>query len=146
VRRLALLAPLLLAGAAPDDGPPAVEDVVRSPADYAGRALTAPGAGLSGKVTTYDVDGVRKYYLTVGTAGGRIQAGFFLAPPALADELAAAMDPGTNYPVNLAYRVQQVDINGFAQWHGVVTRVEFFDGDGRVVRTLPQPKAKAKGK
>jgi hypothetical protein len=121
-----------------------VDDVVRAPADYAGRALTAPGAGLSGKITPYDAGGARKYYLTVGTAGGRIQAGFFLAPPALADALAAAMDPATNYSVNLAYRVRQVSINGFDQWQGVVSKVEFLDDNGRVVRTVPEPKAKGK--
>jgi hypothetical protein len=119
--------------------PPTVEQVVRAPADFAGQKLVAAQALLSGTITTYDLGEVRKYYLTVGTARGRLQAGFFLAPPALADSLSVAMEARRNYSVNIIYKVQTVRINDFDQWHGVVTKVEFLDDDGRVVRVLPKP-------
>jgi hypothetical protein len=64
---------------------PTMETVIADPATYAGKSLTFSNATLAGKVTTYDVGDVRKYYLLVQSAGKRLEPGFFLAPPALAD-------------------------------------------------------------
>jgi hypothetical protein len=137
-RAVAVLASLVLScpTGAIHAGEPVMEDVVRSPQDYAGQALRFTRVTLSGKITKYDVAGVRKYYLTLGSRGKTFEAGFFLAPPALADTLADKMDPETNYRVNLSCRVEQVFINRFPQWHGIVTRVDFLDADGRIVDTV----------
>lgn len=124
-----------LVGTVHADGP-AMEDVVRSPQDYAGMSIEFPAAKLSGNITKYDVGGVRKYYLTVGSRTRTFEVGFFLAPPVLADKLAAKLNPETNYRVNLVCRIERIVINGVPQWHGIVTRVDFLNGDGRVVDTV----------
>jgi hypothetical protein len=138
--RKALLAcvPLvaLFAGLSRASGPPTMEQVVGSPADYAGMNLTFAGVTLSGNITAYDAGNVRKYYLILGSRRGSLEAGFFLAPPALADKLAQRMDARRNYAVNLTCRVQQIVINEVGQWHGIVTRVDFLDGDGQVTDTV----------
>jgi hypothetical protein len=113
-----------------------MEQVIGSPADYAGMNVTFSGVTLSGSVMAYDVGDVRKYYLTLGSRRGSLEAGFFLAPPALADKLGARMDPRRNYAVNLTCRVRQITINEVAQWHGIVTRVDFLDADGQVTDTV----------
>jgi hypothetical protein len=113
-----------------------MRQVVRAPADYAGRTLTFTGATLSGQITPYEVGYVRKYYLTVESRGGALVGGFFMAPPSLADKLAARMDRRQNYAVNLTCRVSRIVINDVPQWHGIVTRVDFLDGDGRVADTV----------
>jgi hypothetical protein len=128
---LALAAGLAQAGAAPT-----MEEVIRAPADYAGQRLTFDGATLSGKITNYDVGNVRKYYLIVGSRRGALEAGFFLAPPSLADKLASRMDPERNYPVRLTCAVERIVINQVPQWHGIVTRVDFLDADGGVTDTV----------
>jgi hypothetical protein len=117
-----------------------MEAVVRSPGDYARKKLRFTSALLSGRITTYDVAGVRKYYLTVASRNGSLEAGFFLAPPALADKLTRLMDLGRNYAVNLTCKVKAIAINGFTQWQGIVTRVAFRDGQGHVVRTVTAAK------
>jgi hypothetical protein len=121
---------------------PAMEDVVRSPADYAGRKLKFPGVTLSGNLTAYDPGGVRKYYLTVMSRNRRFEIGFFLAPPRLADKLTRVMNPRRNYWVNLTCKVRTISINGFEQWHGIVSRVDFLDDDGDVYRTVKVGKKK----
>ena len=115
---------------------PAIEDVVADPADYAGRTLVFQGVTLSGNITRYDLAGVRKYYLTVQTPGRVLEAGFFLAPPALADKLYNTMNPRENYTVNVTCKVEQISINSIPQWHGIVTAVAFIDGAGRVIETV----------
>jgi hypothetical protein len=137
-RALLACVPLLalLAGSARAGWFPTMEQVARSPADYAGMTLTFGGATLSGKITVYEVGYVRKYYLTVGSRAGTLEAGFFLAPPSLADKLAGLMNPRQNYAVNLTCRVQRIVINEVPQWHGIVTRVDFLDGDGQVTDTV----------
>lgn len=119
---------------------PSMEDVVRTPADYAGKTLTFRGAALSGNVTKYDAGGVRKYYLQVDSKGRTFEAGFFLAPPGLADRLMDKMDPKKNYGVNLTCKVEQITLNGVPQWHGIVDKVEFIDADGKVTETIGRPK------
>jgi hypothetical protein len=126
----------LVAGLARASDPPTMEQVAASPADYAGLTLTFPGATLSGTITVYDVGNVRKYYLTVGSRRGTLEAGFFLAPPALADKLSRRMDRRYNYAVNLTCRVEQIAINEVPQWHGIVTRVDFLGDDGQVTDTV----------
>lgn len=113
-----------------------MEQVIRSPADYAGKVLTFPGATLSGNITTYDVAGVRKYYLVVNSRRGALEAGFFLAPPALADKLFIRTDRRESYRVNLTCKVERLVINEVPQWHGIVGRVDFLDGDGMVTDTV----------
>src|SRR5438105_1309909 len=76
---------------------PRMEEVVRSPADYEGQTLQFTGATLSGSIAKYDVGGVRKYYLTVSSRGRSLEAGFFLAPPRLADRLYDRMSRNRNY-------------------------------------------------
>jgi hypothetical protein len=115
---------------------PTIEDVVASPADYAGQRVVFPGVTLSGSIYRYDIAGVRKYYLTVGTRNRVYEAGFFLTPPALADKLYDMMNPRLNYNVTLSCRVEQITINTVAQWHGIVTAVSFLDGDGEVIKTV----------
>jgi hypothetical protein len=115
---------------------PTMETVIADPATYAGKSLTFSNATLAGKVTTYDVGNVRKYYLLVQSAGKRLEPGFFLAPPALADKLAANLDARTNYSVNLTCKVERITINEVPQWHGIVTRVDLLDGEGNVTRTI----------
>jgi hypothetical protein len=115
---------------------PRMEKVVESPADYAGKTLTFSGAKLSGAIVKYDVSGVRKYYLTVSSASRDLEAGFFLAPPALADKLADKMDPRKSYAVKITCKVEKLVINEVPQWHGIVTQVDFVDGDGRVTDTV----------
>src|SRR5215470_11374085 len=78
---------------------PRMEDVVRSPQDYAGKTLEFGGATLSGSLVKYDLGGVRKYYPVVSSSGKTLEAGFFLAPPDLADKLVEKMSPEKNYPV-----------------------------------------------
>lgn len=121
------------------DGP-SMEDVIRSPADYAGKTIAFSGAALSGNVTKYDVGGVRKYYLQVDSRSNTFEAGFFLAPPGLADRLIEKMDPKKNYGVRLTCKIEQITINGVPQWHGIVSKVEFTDGDGNTIDTVEQPK------
>lgn len=125
----------LAAGRAAADGP-TMEQVVASPADYGGRTLTFTGATLSGAITGYEVNYVRKYYLNLLSKGRRFELGFFMATPGLADKLADYMDRTRNYSVNLTCKVERININGFAQWHGIATRVDFLDGDGKVVKTI----------
>jgi len=120
--------------------PPRMEDVVASPADYAGKTLTFGGAKLSGAIVKYDVAGVRKYYLTVSSAAKDLEAGFFLAPPDLADKLYAKLDPQKSYSVKITCKVQKLVINEVPQWHGIVSQVDFLDGDGKVVDTVKQGK------
>ncbi len=115
---------------------PTVEEVVASPADFAGQKVVFPGVTLSGSIYRYDVAGVRKYYLTVGTPERVYEAGFFLAPPALADKLYDMMNPRLNYNATLTCRVERITINSVAQWHGIVTAVSFIDGDGQVLKTV----------
>jgi hypothetical protein len=115
---------------------PAMEDVVRSPQDYAGSTVEFSGVKLSGNITKYDVGGIRKYYLTLTSRAKTFEVGFFLAPPGLADKLAGTMDPETSYRVNIACRVEKIVLNGVPQWHGFVTRVDFLDDNGRVVKTV----------
>lgn len=115
---------------------PTIENVVASPADYSGQSLTFSGATLSGDVLRYDLAGVRKYYLTVATAARTFEAGFFLAPPALADKLIETMNARLNYNVTLTFRVEQITINSVPQWHGIVTAVSFIGRDGKVIETL----------
>lgn len=117
-----------------------MEDVVRSPQDYAGKSLDFPGATLSGNITRYDAAGVRKYYLNVSSRDRTFEPGFFLAPPDLADKLAGRMDPMKNYGVTLRCKVERIVINDVPQWHGIVTRVEFVGPDGKVTDTLSQGK------
>jgi hypothetical protein len=119
---------------------PAMEEVVRSPQDYAGRTVEFEGVKLSGAITKYDVAGVRKYYLTLTSRAKTFEVGFFLAPPALADKLAAVMNPETKYWVTLTCRVERIVINGTEQWHGIVTRIDFLDEDGFVVDTVREGK------
>ena len=119
---------------------PRMEDVVASPGDYAGMTLTFGGAKLSGAIVKYDVAGVRKYYLTVSSAAKDLEAGFFLAPPDLADKLSAKMDPQKSYSVKITCKVQKLVINEVPQWHGIVSQVDFPDGDGKVVDTVKQGK------
>jgi hypothetical protein len=119
---------------------PRMEDVVASPADYAGQDLQFTGATLSGALVKYDVGGVRKYYLTVSSAGKDLEIGFFLAPPELADKLTAKLNPRRNYAVNLTCKVAKIVINDVPQWHAIVSRVDFVDGNGQVVDTLQQGK------
>ncbi len=119
---------------------PRMEDVIASPANYAGQTLSFAGATLSGAIVKYDVAGVRKYYLTVSSAGKTLEVGFFLAPPDLGDKLMAKLDPRQNYAVNLTCQVKQIVINDVPQWHGVVSRVDFLDGNGQVVDTVKQGK------
>jgi hypothetical protein len=115
---------------------PSIEDVVANPADYAGQKVVFPGVLLSGSIYRYDVAGVRKYYLTAGTPDRVYEAGFFLAPPALADKLYDTMNPRLNYNVTLTCRVERITINTVAQWHGIVTAVSFIDSDGQVLKTV----------
>ena len=117
-----------------------MDQVVARPADYGGRTLNFKGATLSGSITSYEVNYVRKYYLLVQGSDRKIEIGFFMAPPGLADQLAAYMSRTRNYSVNLTCKVEQVSINTFAQWHGIVTRVDFVDGDGKVIKTIKQGK------
>lgn len=121
------------------DGP-SMEDVIRTPADYGGKTLTFRGAALSGNVTKYDVGSVRKYYLQVDSENRTFEAGFFLAPPGLADRLMDKMDPKKNYGVNLICKIEQITINGVPQWHGIVGKVQFTDADGKVTDTVELPK------
>jgi hypothetical protein len=65
-----------------------------------------------------------------------LEAGFFLAPPPLADKLYETMNPRQNYTVNLTCKVAEISINSVPQWHGIVTAVAFIDGDGRVIETV----------
>lgn len=134
---LAVLGMSCLIGVAPAAGP-AMEDVVRSPEDYAGRTIAFAGVTLSGNITKYDLGGVRKYYLTLGSREKTYEVGFFMAPPGLADKLAATMNPETTYRVNIACRVEKIVINRVAQWHGIVTRVDFLNAEGRVVETVKE--------
>jgi hypothetical protein len=113
-----------------------VEDVVRRPGDYAGKSVDFQGVTLSGTITKYDVSGIRKYYLTVQTADRVYEAGFFLAPPRLADRLYETLSPRKNYAVNLTCKVEKISVNGFEQWHGIVTAIAFLDGDGKVIETI----------
>jgi hypothetical protein len=113
-----------------------MEQVAGSPADYAGQTLTFGWVTLSGNITVYDVGNVRKYYLIVASRRGALEAGFFLAPPALADKLAQRMDARRNYAVNLTCRIEQIVINEVPQWHGIVTQVSFLDSDGQVTDTV----------
>jgi hypothetical protein len=115
---------------------PQMEKVVASPADYAGKTLTFSGAKLSGSITKYDIGNVRKYYLIVSSASRDLEAGFFLAPPALADKLSAKMDPQKSYSVKITCKVEKIVINDVPQWHGIVTQVDFVDGDGKVTDTV----------
>jgi hypothetical protein len=115
---------------------PTIEDVVADPADYAGQTLVFRGVALSGNITRYDLVGVRKYYLTVQTPGRVLEAGFFLAPPALADKLYNTMNPRENYNANVTCKVAQISINSVPQWHGIVTAVDFVGRDGRVIETV----------
>ncbi len=115
---------------------PTIEDVVADPADYAGRTVVFNGVTLSGNITRYDTAGVRKYYLTIQTPGRVLEAGFFLAPPLLADKLYNTMNPRENYTVNVTCKVEQLSINSVAQWHGIVTAVAFVGADGRVIETV----------
>ena len=115
---------------------PEMADVVRSPQDYAGQTVEFYGVKLSGNLTKYDVGGIRKYYLTLTSRAKTFEVGFFLAPPNLADKLANTMNPETNYRVNIVCRVDQIVLNGVPQWHGFVTRVDFLDENGRVVKTV----------
>ena len=134
-----LIVCVLAAGrAAAEDS--AMDQVVARPADYGGRTLNFKGATLSGSITSYEVNYVRKYYLLVQGSDRKIEIGFFMAPPGLADQLAAYMSRTRNYSVNLTCKVEQVSINTFAQWHGIVTRVDFVDGDGKVIKTIKQGK------
>jgi hypothetical protein len=121
------------------DGP-GIEDVVRAPRDYAGSTVQFAGVNLSGTITNYDVGGVRKYYLTVGNRARNFDVGFFLAPPGLADKLRDKMNRGTNYRVNFTCKVERIVINGVSQWHGIVSRVDFLDGNGRVKSTVKEGK------
>jgi hypothetical protein len=114
----------------------AMENVILAPQDYAGQTLRFDGVALSGHLTVYDVSWTRKYYLTVRSADGNLEVGFFLAPPALADQLYNVMNARSNYTVNLTCRVQQIAINNFFQWHGIVTRVDLLDENGQVSRTV----------
>jgi hypothetical protein len=117
------------------DGP-AMEDVVRSPQDYAGQKVEFSGVGLSGNITKYDVAGIRKYYLTLASRNKTFEVGFFLAPPILADKLAGKMNPEVRYRVNIACRVEKLVLNGVPQWHGIVTRVGFLNEEGQVTDTV----------
>jgi hypothetical protein len=136
---LALAAALFSPLAAPAQDAPTLRDVTVAPATYAGRTLTFPKLKLSGTITKFDFGGVRKYYLTVETAGKRVDAGFFLAPPDVADKLGDYVSPRSNYEVNLSCKIERITINGFPQWHGIVTKVEFLT-DGKVSKTIQQAK------
>jgi hypothetical protein len=125
----------LAVGRAAADGP-TMPQVVASPADYGGKTLTFKGATLSGSITTYEVNYVRKYYLNVQSRGGKLELGFFMAPPGLADKLADYMSRSRNYTVNLTCKVERISINTFVQWHGIVTKVDFMDDGGKVVKTI----------
>jgi hypothetical protein len=116
--------------------PPAMEDVVRFPQDYAGTTVEFAGVKLSGNITKYDVGGIRKYYLTLGSRAMTFEAGFFLAPPGLADKLGEKVNPDLNYRVNIVCRIEKIVINRVPQWHGIVTRVDFLDANGRVADTV----------
>jgi hypothetical protein len=123
------------AGVTYADGP-AMEEVVRNPADYAGQTVEFAGVRLSGTITKYDVAGIRKYYLTLTSRKKTYEVGFFLAPPGLADKLAGKMDPEAKYRVTIACRVEKLVLNGVPQWHGIVTRVDFLNEDGEVTDTV----------
>jgi hypothetical protein len=129
----------LAVGRAAADGP-TMDQVVATPASYGGRTLTFTGATLSGSITTYEVSYVRKYYLNVQSKDSKLEIGFFMTPPGLADKLADYMNRSRNYSVNLTCKVERISINTFAQWHGIVTQVDFVDGDGKVVKTIKQGK------
>jgi hypothetical protein len=139
---LLTLAVVLVVPVAEGRAAPSLTDVVASPASYAGRVLTFPKLLLSGTVYKYDFEGVRKYYLLVQTGGKRLDLGFLLAPPAVADKLTDYMKPRTNYSVNLTCKVERITINSFPQWHGTVSKVEFLDADGKVVKTIEQARKK----
>jgi hypothetical protein len=134
--RIAVAFVLLAAAATSRADSPRMEDVVRAPADYAGKKLRFAWATLSGRITPYDAGGVRKYYLTVLGRSSTFEIGFFLAPPPLADKLVRVMNPRRNYRVNLRCKVQTISINGFEQWRAIVSRVSFLDEDGDVIRTV----------
>lgn len=119
---------------------PSMEEVVRSPENFAGKTLEFQGASLSGALTRYDAAGVRKYYLNVRSRDKVFEVGFFLAPPALADRLAEKLDPRRNYGVNLTCRIERITINNVPQWHGIVTRVDLLGDDGRVTETIKEGK------
>ncbi len=134
----AILAVVVMAsfvGTARADSPD-MADVVRSPQDYAGQTIEFFAVKLSGNITKYDVGGIRKYYLTLTSQAKTFEVGFFLAPPNLADKLMGTMDPETNYRVNIVCRVDKIVLNGVPQWHGFVTRVDFLNDNGRVVKTV----------
>jgi len=111
-RLVALLLLTCMVPAAAQAGP-TMEELVLSPADYTGTYWLYRGVTLSGAIMTYDVAGVRKYYLTVGSRAGTIEPGFFLAPPRVADQLYAKMNRQRNYTVNLTCRVRQIVIKAF---------------------------------
>ncbi len=129
--------PLLLLFVAPAwADAPSMRQVIAAPADYAGQSITFPQITLSGEITWYEVNYMRKYYLTVASRRGALQPGFFLAPPSLADKLGSRMKAGQNYWVNLTCRIERIVINEVPQWHGIVTRIEFLDRNGRVTDTV----------
>jgi hypothetical protein len=129
-----LVVTVVLASAGQDG--PRMEDVVAAPADFAGRTLTFGGVTLSGSILRYDLAGVRKYYLTVGSRNLTYEPGFFLAPPPLADKLYDRLSPRRNYAVNLTCRVERLVINDVPQWHGIVSRVDLLGDDGSVAETI----------
>jgi hypothetical protein len=100
-----------------------------------GNTFTASNAVLSGTVTPYVAGGQSLNYLTVNV-GGKLQGGTFIVPPDLAAQLRGMMNPNTNYTVNFIYGMERVPVNGFAPSYGVVTRIDFVDGNGVVFASV----------
>jgi hypothetical protein len=136
--RKALLAVSVLIIASPAawaiDVPPVRATVVNQN-QAVGNTFAASNAVLSGTITPFVAGGRGLDYLTV-RVDGKLQGGTFIVPPDLAAQLRGMMNPGINYNVNFIYGWQNVPVNGFAPAYGVVTRVDFVDGNGRVFASV----------
>jgi hypothetical protein len=132
---LALFVLLLLAVEAPAVQFPVVDQVVFNQNTAVGGRFIAPNALLSGTITPYAAAGKELSYLTV-QVDGKLQGGFFIAPPEIAAVLSRSLNPNRNYAVNFEYSVRRVPINGFAPALGVITRIDFIDGYGQVIGSV----------
>jgi hypothetical protein len=132
---LVLSALLLIVTEAPAVQFPVVEQVVYNQNLAVGRSFIAPNALLSGTITPYAAAGRELSYLTV-QIDGKLQGGFFIAPPEIAAVLSRTLNPNRNYAVNFVYSMRRVPINGFAPALGVITRIDFLDYNGQVIGTV----------